>query len=159
MFGGKGKCVHFYETGDELFQIMCDLERDLKVRSFFVMDENFLLHRKRALRLMDLMSEHRKSWSLYVFSSANVLKSYEMEQLLDLGVIWVWMGLEGKDSKYSKLNGTDTHALVHTLQSHGIRVIGSSIIGLEEHTPENIDEVIDHAISHDTDFHQFALYT
>jgi len=158
MFGGKGNCVHFYETGDELFEVMCDLERDLRIQSFFVMDENFLLHRKRALRLLSLMIEHEKSWSLKVFSSANVLRSYTMEQLVGLGLSWVWMGLEGKNSRYSKLNGADTHRLVRTLQSHGIRVLGSTIIGLEEHAPENIDAAIDHAVSHDTDFHQFMLY-
>jgi radical SAM superfamily enzyme YgiQ (UPF0313 family) len=48
---------------------------------------------------------------------------------------------------------------VRELQSHGIRVLGSSIIGLESHTPENIDQVIDYAVAHDTDFHQFMLYT
>jgi hypothetical protein len=30
---------------------------------------------------------------------------------------------------------------------------------MENHTPENIDQVIDYAVSHDTDFHQFMLYT
>ena len=38
-------------------------------------------------------------------------------------------------------------------------MLGSSIIGLEEHTPENIDEAIDYAVSHNTDIHQFMLYT
>jgi hypothetical protein len=47
LFGGKGSFVNFYETGDALFDVMCSLERQLKVQSFFVMDENFLLHRKR----------------------------------------------------------------------------------------------------------------
>src|SRR5512136_2664354 len=55
MFGGKGNFVNFYESGRELFQVMCRLEERMKVRSFFVMDENFLLHRKRALDLLDLM--------------------------------------------------------------------------------------------------------
>lgn len=159
MFGGKGKAIHFYPGGDELFQVMCDLERDQKARSFFVMDENFLLHRKRALRLLELMVQYNKAWSLYVFSSANVLRSYSIEQIVALGVSWVWMGMEGKDSQYDKLSGTDTHKLVRTLQSHGVRVLGSSIIGLEEHTPENIDEAIEYAVSHDTEFHQFMLYT
>jgi len=159
MFGGKGKCVHFYETGDELFDVMCELERDMHVKSFFAMDENFLLHRKRALRLLSLMIENNKSWALYVFSSANVLNSYTMEQLVGLGVSWVWMGMEGKDSQYTKLHGSDTHQLIRKLQSHGIRVLGSSIIGLENHTPENMDEAIDYAASHDTEFHQFMLYT
>ena len=159
MFGGKGKAVHFYQTGDELFQVMCEIEKALRVRSFFIMDENFLLHRKRALRLLDLMVEHNKPWMLFVFSSAHVLRLYTMEQLVGLGISWIWMGLEGEDARYAKLNGIDTRALVRTLQSHGIRVLGSTIIGLEEHTPQNIDAVIDYAVSHETEFHQFMLYT
>ena len=159
MFGGKGKWVDFYRTGDELFDVMCQIERSLANRSFFVMDENFLFHRRRALRLLELMEQHDKSWTLYVFSSADVLKSYTIEQLVALGVSWVWMGVEGENSQYAKLDGIDTFALVRQLQSHGIRVLGSTIIGLEEHTPENIDEVIEHAVRHDTDFHQFMLYT
>ena len=124
-----------------------------------MMDENFLFHRKRALRLLELMEQHDKSWSLYVFSSANVLRSYTIDQLVRLGISWVWMGIEGCNSQYAKLTGIDTFELVRELQSHGIRVLGSTIIGLENHTPENIDEAIDHAVRHDTDFHQFMLYT
>jgi hypothetical protein len=159
MFGGKGNVVNFYETGDELFDVMCQLERDMNARSFFVMDENFLLDRRRALRLLELMQLHDKSWILYLFSSARVIASYTIEQLVGLGVSWVWMGLEGENSHYSKLNGVDTRLLVRRLQSHGIRVLGSTIIGLEEHTPENIDDVIAYAVSHNADFHQFMLYT
>ena len=159
MFGGKGKFENFYDTGDELFNVMRGIEKEMGVRSFFVMDENFLLHRKRALRLLELMEEHNKSWSLYVFSSGRVIQSYSMEQLVRLGISWVWMGLEGKNSQYAKLSRIDTLSLVRTLQSNGIRVLGSSIIGLEEHTPENLDEAIDYSVSHATDFHQFMLYT
>jgi radical SAM superfamily enzyme YgiQ (UPF0313 family) len=159
MFGGKGKSVNFYQTGDELFEVMRQMESEMGVRSFFMMDENFLLQRKRSLRLLELMEEHHKSWSLYVFSSANVLQSYTIDQLVRLGVSWVWMGIEGCNSQYTKLTGIDTFALVRELQSNGIRVLGSTIIGLENHTPENIDEAIDHAVRHDTDFHQFMLYT
>lgn len=158
MFGGKGKYIEFYETGAELFEIMCALESNLHVHGFFVMDENFLLDRKRALQLLELMEKHGKAWYLEVFSSVNVLRLYTMEELVGLGVNWVWIGLEGKESQYSKLAGADTGALVRELHAHGIRVLGSSIIGLEEHTPENIDQVIDYAVSYNTDMHQFMLY-
>jgi hypothetical protein len=159
LFGGKGNFVNFFETGDELFNVMCDLESKLKVRSFFTLDENFLHHKKRALRLLELIEAHHKSWAIYVFSSARVLQSYTIDQLMRLGVSWVWMGLEGNESAYDKLRGVDTRALVELLQSHGIRVLGSSIIGLEGHRPENMDDVIDFAVSHATVFHQFMLYT
>lgn len=159
LFGGKGNHVNFYESGDELFEVMCRIESSLGVRSFFTLDENFLLHRKRALRLLELIEEHNKSWSIYVFSSARVLRSYTMDQLVRLGIGWVWLGLEGEESSYDKLKGTDTRALVRELQANGIRVLGSSIIGLEDHKPENMDAVIDYAVSHDSVFHQFMLYT
>jgi radical SAM superfamily enzyme YgiQ (UPF0313 family) len=159
LFGGKGKFKNFYDTGEELFSVMAGLEKKLNTKSFFILDENFLLHRTRALGLLEQMKKHKKSWAIYVFSSARVLRSYKIEQLVELGISWVWMGLEGKESQYAKLAGIDTRKLVTDLQEHGIRVLGSSIIGLEEHTPENIAQVVNHAVSHSVDFHQFMLYT
>ncbi len=159
MFGGKGHFVNFFNSGAELFSLMRAAEEQMNVRSFFVMDENFLLHRKRALGLLELMKRHAKSWSLYVFSSARVLRAYTIEQLVELGISWVWLGLEGERSQYRKLRGVDTQELVRALRSHGIRVLGSTIIGLENHTNETMADVIAHAISHDVDFHQFMLYT
>ncbi len=158
MFGGSGNFVPFYKTGDELFSVMCDLEKKLKVKGFFVQDENFLLDKKRALRLLELMEQHRKSWALFVFSSANALKSYTVDQLVRLGITGVWLGIEGKNSPYRKLEGIDTIALVRELQSHGIIFIASTMIGMDYHKPADMDELIHWAVAHEADFHQFMLY-
>jgi len=158
-FGGKGNFVNFFEGGDELFEVMQQMETELKVQSFFVMEENFLLHRERAMRLLERMKEGRKSWSMSVFASSNAIRKYSMQELVELGVSWLWMGLESPQASYNKLQGTDTRQLTRELREHGIRVQGSTIIGLEHHTPDNIVAEIEHAVSHDTDFHQFMLYT
>ncbi|MDE3108843.1 MAG: radical SAM protein, partial [Acidobacteriota bacterium] len=158
-FGGKGKFENFFESGDELFDVMCRIEAELGVDSFFMMDENFLLYRARAKRLLELMKARNKSWGLAVFSSANAIRKYSMDELVELGVSWIWLGLESPRSNYSKLAGADTKRLTRELRESGIRVQGSTIIGLEHHTPENIAEEIEHAVSHQTDFHQFMLYT
>jgi radical SAM superfamily enzyme YgiQ (UPF0313 family) len=158
-FGGKGKMIKFLERGKDVFEAMCAAERDLKTREFFIMDENFLLFKPRALELLDLMKTHGKAWALYVFSSANAVRQYDAHQLTQLGVEWIWLGLEGEESGYRKLNGTDTLELTRHLQAHGICVLGSTIIGMEHHTPENIDGHIAYAVKHDTAFHQFMLYT
>jgi len=158
-FGGKGKFHNFFETGDELYEVMCGIEERLKVQSFFIMDENFLLQRRRALELLRRMEEGGKSWDLYVFSSANAIRKYTMDELVRLGVAWMWLGLESPQSGYAKLSGSDTKTLCRELQQNGIKLLGSTIIGMEHHTPENIQEEIDYAISHGTDFHQFMLYT
>ena len=158
-FGGKGKFINFFETGDELFDVMCRIESELKVNSFFVMDENFLLHRARAMRLLELMKQAGKSWELSVFASANAIRKYTMLELVELGVSWVWMGLESPKSGYTKLQGSDIGQLTRELREHGIRVQGSTIVGLEHHTPANIVEEIESAVAYQTDFHQFMLYT
>ncbi len=158
-FGGKGKFLSFYETGEELFAVMCEMEARLHVQSFFIMDENFLLHRRRAMALLELMRRHQKSWSFYVFSSANAIRKYSMEELVSLGISWIWLGLESPRGAYAKLQGGDTRQLTVEMRRHGIRLLGSTIIGLEHHTRENLPQEIEHAAGHNTDFHQFMLYT
>ena len=158
-FGGKGKSVTFLERGEDVYRAMCEAEAALGVQSFFVMDENFLLDRPRAIQLLECMKRGRKAWTMYVFSSANAIAKYSMRELIELGVSWIWLGLESPHSTYSKLKGTNTPELVRELQSHGIKVLGSTIIGLEHHTPDNITAEIEAAVAHDADCHQFMLYT
>ena len=158
-FGGKGKFVNFYDTGDELFEVMCQVESELKVRTFFIMDENFLLYRTRAMRLLERMKQAGKSWEFAIFSSANAIRKYTMPELVELGISWVWMGLESPAANYGKLRGADLGRITRELREHGIRVLGSTIIGLEHHTPENIAAEIEAATEYQTDFHQFMLYT
>jgi len=158
MFGGKGHSVNFHETGDELFEIMSKIEEALGMQGFTVLDENFLLQTQRTRRLLELIEKHNKPWSMNIFASANILKAYSMDELVRLGISRVWLGIEGKDSQYKKLSGTDTRELVKELRANGIGVLGSTIIGLDEHSEDNIDEVIDYAVSHETEFQQFMLY-
>jgi radical SAM superfamily enzyme YgiQ (UPF0313 family) len=158
-FGGKGKSVTFLERGEDVYRAMCEAEVALGVQSFFIMDENFLLDRPRAIELLECMKRGRKAWTMYVFSSANAIAKYSIRELIELGVSWIWLGLESPHSTYAKLKGTDTRELVKELQSNGIRVLGSTIIGLEHHTPDNITAEIEHAVAHDADCHQFMLYT
>jgi radical SAM superfamily enzyme YgiQ (UPF0313 family) len=159
LFGGKGNHIAFYDSGDSLFDVMCQIEKSMNIQSFFVMDENFLLYRPRALRLLDLMEKGGKAWSLQIFSSANVVRSYSVQELVSLGLSWLWVGLEGEDSGYAKLKRVDTFELVRELRSHGVRVLGSTILGFPDHSPNNMERVIDHAVRHNSDFHQFMFYS
>jgi radical SAM superfamily enzyme YgiQ (UPF0313 family) len=158
-FGGKGKMLNLYSTGEEIFRLMEEAEASRHVQSFFIMDENFLLQRQRAMDLLARMKTAGKSWSFHIFSSANAIRKYKYEELVDLGISSIWVGLESPQSNYSKLDGTDTLKMTRELREHGIVLLGSTILGLEHHTPENIREDIERAIAHETDLHQFMLYT
>jgi radical SAM superfamily enzyme YgiQ (UPF0313 family) len=158
-FGGKGKILNLYSTGEELFGLMQEAERSRRVKSFFIMDENFLLQKRRAMELLACMKAAGKSWSLHIFSSANAIRKYTCEELVQLGISSIWLGLESPRSGYAKLDGADTQRMSRELREHGIVLLGSTIIGLEHHTPENIAEEIEYAVAHETDLHQFMLYT
>ena len=59
---------------------------ELGAQTFFMMDENFLLYKKRALELLELHEARTaRPWSLYVFSSANAIRKYDIRQLVELG--------------------------------------------------------------------------
>jgi hypothetical protein len=158
-FGGKGKMLNLYSTGEELFNLMEHAETKRNLRSFFIMDENFLLQKKRAMDLLARMKAAGKSWAFHIFSSANAIRKYSYEELVELGISTIWMGLESPHSNYAKLDGADTMELTHELRENGIVLLGSTIVGLEHHTPENINAEIEYAIAHETDLHQFMLYT
>jgi radical SAM superfamily enzyme YgiQ (UPF0313 family) len=158
-FGGKGKILNLYSTGEEIFRLMDEAATSRKVTSFFIMDENFLLQRQRAMDLLARMKAAGKSWSFHIFSSANAIRKYTYQELVELGISSIWVGLESPGSGYAKLDGADTVKMTRELREHGIVLLGSTIIGLEHHTPENIREDIERAIAHETDLHQFMLYT
>jgi hypothetical protein len=79
-FGGGGKFVNFFGTGDELFEVMQRMETELGVHFFYVRDENFLLHRKCALALLDRGKEAGKMSTMSVFASANAIFNYTMQE-------------------------------------------------------------------------------
>ena len=159
-FGGKGKILNFYATGRELFDLMDRVEKTRGTKAFFIMDENFLLQKKRVMELLALMKAAGEELELqHFFVGECDFAKYTYEELVEIGIASIWVGLESPKSNYSKLDGTDTLKLSRDLRQHGIVLLGSTIIGLEHHTPANIDEEIEYAVSHETDLHQFMLYT
>ena len=157
-FGGKGKFHNFYETGDQLFDIMEGFENSMKVQTFFAMDENFLLHRQRAMQLPERMKAAGKSWGLAVFASATAIHKYSMQGLVELG-----LDLDGPEVGELQVRqaGRQRHSRfdARIAPAWHPRAGFSTIIGLEHHTPGDIAQEIEHAVSHETDFHQFMLYT
>jgi hypothetical protein len=110
-FGDKGKFVNFFKRGDELFEVMNRMEAELEVHSFFVMDENFPLHRERAMRLRERMKEERKSCALSVFASANAMRKYTMRSWWNWacrGGAWVW-NLRGPLQQAARRGNAGTH--------------------------------------------------
>ena len=160
-FGGKGKFLNFYNTGEELFDVMCEMEATLGVKSFFMMDENFLLHRRRALRTAGTDEGTRARAGRWTCSPRPMRSGkYTMRELVELGVSWIWMGLESPRShlRQAARRGHSRNSRANCA-STAFECWARPSSGWSITRRRTSSEEIEHAVSHDTDFHQFMLYT
>ncbi|MDA3831840.1 MAG: hypothetical protein PF495_00420 [Spirochaetales bacterium] len=145
----------YLETGKDMFDVCMAIEKEIGLTEFFVMDENFLLKPNRALELFDLMEGNRKYFEFTLFSSADNIVRMGVEFLVKLGVTKLWIGAESKFEIYKKNKGIDLKPLIFELRQHGISVIVSAILFLEQHDKEKIWEDIKFIVDLEPDFIQF----
>jgi len=151
----------FIRTGKEMFELASRMADARGTDAFFVMDENFLKDKTRAMELVDEMERHGRFFVFYIFSSAETIEAFGIENLVRLGVTFVWIGFESKSrqSLFLKNQGIDAEGLVSRLRNHGISVLASGILCMEHHTPENMQADIDFLVGLNADLVQFMLLT
>lgn len=147
--------IPFYQTGRELFDICVSMEKKFGCKDFFVMDENFLKNRKRAMELLELMKQHNKAYYFGIFSSAEAIMDFGIENVFELGVGFLWLGVESHLENYQKNKGIDMPKLFSELRNHGVSILASSILFQEHHTKENIWKEVDYMKTLRPDFAQF----
>ena len=149
----------FFSQGRMLFDQLCRMSDELGTREFFVMDENFLKDTERARDLLACMEENDRPFHFAVFSSAETVEAFGVENLARLGVFFLWIGAESRRETYEKNKGRDLRAIVRRLRDHGIAVLVSGILFLEHHTQDNIQDDIDFLIDLQGVFTQFMMFT
>jgi hypothetical protein len=159
-FFGK-RYTPFFDSGKALFETACRVADERGTDSFFVMDENFLKNRDRALELLSEMEHHRRYFRFHIFSSAEAITAFGLDNLVRLGVDLVWIGFESRSrqSAFAKNQGINARKLVQDLRDRGIAVLASGILCMEHHTPENMQQDIDFLVGLEPDFAQFMLLT
>jgi hypothetical protein len=159
-FFGK-KYTSYLGSGKEIFNTCRQIADARGTDAFFVMDENFLKDRERALELIDEMEKHNRFFNFHVFSSCEAITAFGVDNMVRMGVTFAWIGFESKTDQgaFEKNNGIEPRDLVRELRNSGISVLGSGILCMEHHTPENIQEDIDFIIGIEADTVQFMLFT
>jgi radical SAM superfamily enzyme YgiQ (UPF0313 family) len=147
--------IPYLETGKQIFDLCVAIERALNVRRFFVMDENFLQHPERAEELLALMEKHGKTYRFNLFSSAENITKVGVDFLVRLGVVSLWLGVESKFEVYDKNRGVNFKTLVNDLRDHGISVLTSAILFLDQHDHRTIWEDIRFIVGLEPDLIQF----
>lgn len=128
---------------------------------FVLFDENFLKDHDLARAFLDLNRTQLESGTPYlpfVFADSESVRRFTPEELLEMGVDAIWMGMEGRDTaRFPKNEGADFRSLVEDLQAHGIKVILSFIAGYEDQTRRDLEEDVRYALTLAPTAFQYAM--
>ncbi len=126
---------------------------------FTIIDEDFLLDKKRAMQFRDCVLAGGKPVSIFVFSSVKAISQYAVQEILEMGVDGIWIGYEGTRSGYSKQSGKSVHELIRELRENGIVVLTSMIVGFDYQTPEVISQELNGLMDLRPELAQFLIYS
>ena len=154
------KYYRFYTNGADIFSEMERMEKKFRNIQFgFTGDDNFLLDLKRAEQLREAVVKSGKQYEIFYFASADRIKSFGADGMAEMGTNMVWIGRESCFDLDRKNEGMNLKEIVKDLHNHGIKVVISTMLLSEHHTPENIwNDVEDHFCIR-PDFSMFTFMT
>ena len=154
----KRRHIKLLPTGRDLYKLIMQYHELEPGMGIVVLDEDFLLNRKRAMEFRDCVIEGAVPLSLFAFASVRALSMYGVEDLLEMGLDGLWIGYESKGSQYAKQSGRDVGELFRELREHGISILASMIVGFPHQTPEIIDRELSTLLKLKPAFSQFLIY-
>ncbi|MHC4742031.1 MAG: radical SAM protein [Planctomycetota bacterium] len=155
----KRKHIKLLPEGRDIYDVVERyLARDPET-GFTIIDEDFLLNKKRAMEFRDCVLAGGKSVSAFVFSSVRALSQYTVQEILEMGIDGVWIGYEGTRSGYGKQSGKPVDELIRELRENGIVVLTSMIVGFDYQSPEVIRQELAGLMDLRPDLAQFLIYS
>ncbi len=154
------KHIRFLPDGRSILRAIRDLrEIHPDMTDFWINDEDFLLDEQRGRGFLDaIRRSDLPPLSLSIFSSVKALSQFTAEELVEMGIDWIWVGYEGQRAGYSKMEGRSYQDLFADLKQHGISILASMIIGFDYQTPRIIEEEFEKLMRLRPTMSQFLIY-
>jgi radical SAM superfamily enzyme YgiQ (UPF0313 family) len=154
----KRKHIKLLPTGRDIFDVA---ERYLAMDPnlvFLILDEDFLLNKKRAMEFRDAVISSGKPLSIFAFSSVKAISQYTVEEILEMGIDGFWIGYEGTRSNYAKQQGRPIEEILTEFREHGITILTSMIVGFDYQTPEIVAQELDGLMKLKPSLGQYLIY-
>jgi radical SAM superfamily enzyme YgiQ (UPF0313 family) len=152
------KHIKLLPTGRDIYAVAeryLDMDPSLV---FLILDEDFLLNKKRAMEFRDCVIKGGKKLSIFAFSSIKAISQYSVEEILEMGIDGFWIGYEGTRSNYAKQQGRPITDILTEFRQHGITMLTSMIIGFDYQTPDVVAEELGGLMKLKPALAQFLIY-
>jgi haloalkane dehalogenase len=154
----KRRHIKLLPTGRDIYDVIRRYQELEPGMGIVILDEDFLLNRKRAMEFRDCVLEGGVALSIFAFASIRALSQFSIDELLEMGLDGFWIGYEGTESGYAKQDGRSPDELFPELRAHGISILTSMIVGFPYQTPEVIRRELDGLLALHPTFNQFLIY-
>ena len=154
----KRQHIRLLPEGKDIYAVAeryLDLNPDLVL---LIIDEDFLLNKKRAMEFRDCVMKGGKTLSIFAFSSIKALSQYTVTEILEMGIDGFWIGYEGTRSGYAKQQGRPVEDIITEFREHGITILTSMIVGFDYQTPEVVAQELDGLMKLKPALAQFLIY-
>ena len=154
----RRKHIKLLDSGKDVYHVVrryLEMNPDMQ---FTILDEDFLLDKKRFMDFREEVIRHKVPLSIFAFSSIKALSMYTMEELLEAGIDGFWIGYEGTRSGYSKQQGRPVSELFNEISSSGGTILSSMILGFDYQNPEVIREEFNGLMALRPALAQFLIY-
>jgi radical SAM superfamily enzyme YgiQ (UPF0313 family) len=152
------KHIKLLPTGQDIYNVVeryFDLDPSLV---FLILDEDFLLNKKRAMEFRECVLKGGKKPSIFAFSSIKAISQYTVEEILEMGIDGFWIGYEGTRSGYAKQQGRPVDEILTEFREHGITILASMIVGFDYQTPEIVAQELDGLMKLKPSLGQYLIY-
>jgi radical SAM superfamily enzyme YgiQ (UPF0313 family) len=154
----KRKHIRLLPEGKGIYAVVeryLDMDPNLV---FLIMDEDFLLNKKRAMAYRECVMKGGKTLSTFVFASVKAISQYTVEEILEMGIDGIWIGYEGTRSGYAKQQGRPIEEILTEFREHGIKVLTSMIVGFDYQTEDVVAKELDELMKLKPALAQFMIY-
>lgn len=152
------KHIKLLPRGKDIYDVVeryLEMDRTLV---FLILDEDFLLNKKRAMEFRECVIKGGKRPSIFAFSSIKAISQYTVEEILEMGIDGFWIGYEGTRSNYAKQQGRPVQEILTEFREHGITVLASMIVGFDYQNHDVVAQELDGLMKLKPALAQFLIY-
>lgn len=152
------KHIKLLPTGKDIYDVAERYHEMDPSLVFLILDEDFLLNKKRAMEFRECVVASGKKLSIFAFSSIKAISQYTVEEILEMGIDGFWIGYEGTRSNYAKQKGRPIDEILTEFREHGITVLTSMIVGFDYQNQEVVAQELDGLMKLKPSLAQFLIY-
>jgi haloalkane dehalogenase len=152
------KHIRLLPEGKDIYNV---IERYLDLdptMAFTILDEDFLLNKKRAMDFRECVQKGGRAVSVFVFSSIKAISKYTVQEILEMGIDGFWIGYEGTRSGYAKQQGRPVEEILREFREHGITILTSMIVGFDYQTKDVVAHELEGLLALKPSLSQFLIY-